>query len=91
MKFLVIIWGRFRSSHKLPISFLKEVPIREAAVAVSQMFAIFITNFHVSYNTYILHSRQMMQLPNTYIIDMKNKLGGIKLSAQLPTKQHRCG
>lgn len=45
----------------------------------SQMFAIFITNFHASYNTYILHSRLMMQLSNTYITDMENKLGGINL------------
>lgn len=34
--FSVIIWGRFRSSPKLLISFLKEVAIREAAVRSSQ-------------------------------------------------------
>lgn len=32
--FSVIIWGRFRSSHKLPISFLRELAVRETAIAV---------------------------------------------------------
>lgn len=36
MTFSVMIWGRFRSSHKLPIFLLKEVAIREVAVAASQ-------------------------------------------------------
>lgn len=36
MTFSVIVWGRFRSSHKLRISFLKEVALREAAGAASQ-------------------------------------------------------